>query len=212
MLILAVLMGAVGMYATFEIEWLVITRWQFMETNTLARAAMAGGLEEGAKLLVVVCVAVCFKRQFNDPIDGLIYGSMAGLGAACYEGLLFISLQNADNASLELLGPEAVRLMMHTVWGAMAGFPLSMTLFDRDWRPWIANCYVLAAALHMSWDYLVGFVQQQTTVHNLIAAVILLVSVLFFAAFVVLGNRISHDIIDPENKRMIAGTQLTRYL
>ena len=61
--------------------------------DVATRAAVIALIEEGGKLLTVLFLAnVLLRRQFNDPMDGLIYGRLAGLGMAVNESMLYLSL------------------------------------------------------------------------------------------------------------------------
>jgi RsiW-degrading membrane proteinase PrsW (M82 family) len=82
---LAVGLGAITMALADPLERLIFA---YLRTESAAAlAAVAALVEEGFKLLVVVVFAVFARRVFNDPMDGLIYGSLAGLGAALEEGV-----------------------------------------------------------------------------------------------------------------------------
>src|SRR3954471_22948744 len=44
------------------------------------KAALIAFIEEGGKLITIILFAVILAREFNDPMDGLIYGRLIGLG------------------------------------------------------------------------------------------------------------------------------------
>ena len=123
-------------------------------TGPLGIAAVAGAAEELAKLLVVGAVSLLARREFDDPMDGVVYGSMAGLGAALEESIFY---QRSAPAWYTLVpAAELVRLWAHVVLGGIVGFPLGF------WRaspkraalaalPGLA----LAAGLHFGWDAIV---------------------------------------------------------
>ena len=121
-----VLAGAVGVGVGWSIG--------FLEDATLARcggsnagpavlAGIAAVEEELARLAVVVAIAVLLPRQLNDPIDGLIYGSIVGLGMACEESREVLSW---SDPSWLLPGTEPVRLLGHLVLGGITGFAVGM--------------------------------------------------------------------------------------
>jgi RsiW-degrading membrane proteinase PrsW (M82 family) len=120
----------------------------------LTLAAVAASTEECLKLLVVVAVAVAARREFDDPMDGVVYGSMAGLGMALEESVFYVGLSPAKQTLLPVA--ELVRLWAHVVLGGIAGFPLG---FWRR-RPGAAAgaatlALAVAVALHFGWDALV---------------------------------------------------------
>ncbi len=71
------LVVALGMAAAFGIGIVEDIAIKFFNQHESAggQAAIAAFFEETAKLLIVVLVAVFFRHEFNDPIDGLVYGA-----------------------------------------------------------------------------------------------------------------------------------------
>jgi RsiW-degrading membrane proteinase PrsW (M82 family) len=89
-----------------------------------AEAAVAAILEEGARVLAVVLIAVTLPRQFDDPMDGIIYGSIVGLGMSVEESLYVLRTPMGVE---RLLYPfEVVRLLGHLVMGGIAGFGVGL--------------------------------------------------------------------------------------
>ncbi len=122
------------------------------EPGAFRIAAVASSVEELVKLLVVVTVAVLARREFDDPMDGVVYGSMAGIGAALEESVFY------HRSALGTFVPaaELVRLWAHLVLGGIVGFPLG---FWRA-RPKRAALFALgglavAVGLHFGWDAVV---------------------------------------------------------
>jgi RsiW-degrading membrane proteinase PrsW (M82 family) len=114
-------------------------------------AAAAAGIEEGARLLAVLAVAVLLPRVFNDPMDGIAYGSVAGIGMSVYESWLYLGPSPALEGPLAAL--EFARLGEHMVLGGIAGFPLGMarTGFPHAGRAF-ATCVPAAVGLHFAVD------------------------------------------------------------
>ena len=81
----------------------------------MGRAALAAIVEESAKLLIVIAVALIFRSHFNDPIDGLIYGAFAGLGGGRRRILLLHRTFRCKRRGLR--GRKAVRLLLHLLMG-----------------------------------------------------------------------------------------------
>ncbi|GMU81114.1 MAG: hypothetical protein AMXMBFR47_09850 [Planctomycetota bacterium] len=111
--------------------------------------------EDLLKLAAVAVLALAARRWFQDPLDGLIYGTYVGLGMAIEESIHFWSdgtfaMQSACNGLVRMAG--------HLVFGGIISFPLGLLLI----RPPIsrsrfaaafAACVVLTLALHFAWDY-----------------------------------------------------------
>jgi RsiW-degrading membrane proteinase PrsW (M82 family) len=152
MLTLAAALGAAAMFAVGQGQVAMI-RWLHGGDRAISNvemAILAGVSEEGAKLCVVALVSLCSRRFFNEPIDGLIYGSFAGLGAALEESLAVLSF-GPPTALLPM--QEPVRLAGHLVMGGIGGFGIGLVVVRSRWAaPGIAICLLAAVAIHTLWD------------------------------------------------------------
>jgi RsiW-degrading membrane proteinase PrsW (M82 family) len=153
-LLLATALGAAGMYAAGQVQGLIIRRVtdRGVEFTDTMLALLAGSVEEAFKFASVVVVAVLVRRKFNEPLDGLVYGSFAGLGAAIEESVWVLR----HSESLSHLPPqEPIRLAGHLVMGGIGCFGLGvLTAKRRRWHAvWaIPVCFAAAFGLHALWD------------------------------------------------------------
>ncbi len=169
--------------------------------NTLW-ALYAGVTEEVGKVLAVLAVMVLFRRHFNDPLDGLIYGSFAGLGAAIEESIAVLGF--ADGAIL-LPGQEPVRLAGHLIMGGIGGFGLGMRpLGVRRWYLWALATLAGAALLHTLWDVVAFDAHDRADLHGRATAwhtasgvVLMLVGMIAFRWLVLRGAAHSRRVFDP---------------
>ncbi|MEM1353454.1 MAG: PrsW family glutamic-type intramembrane protease [Planctomycetota bacterium] len=210
MLLLAVAGGALLMAGAFFVEEsLLIAAYNHDPGRDylLLHALLAGTIEESAKLLVVVAALVLVRRHFNDPMDGLIYGSMAGLGAALFEAVWYQvhDYQTAAAPLAQTAGTNAVRFLMHTIWGGSGGFALGLIVMKRPWRLSLMQSMGCVMALHAGWDYFVGFVEEQGNLQRLIAAVLLGTSVVWYGGQVVKANKWSREMHAPTSKKRLVG-------
>src|SRR5687768_12622618 len=129
MVLLAVAVGIVFMWAAGQVEDAALVRLQLGPGDLAAKAALIALIEGAAKLMAVLLIAASFRRHFNDPLDGLLYGTLAGLGMAIEESLLYLSLTLDKNALA--LGAEVVRLFGHSLMGGLFGFAIGLTLRPR---------------------------------------------------------------------------------
>ena len=151
LLLLCAALGAGAMTTSGRIESLVFRTWT--PTGDATTALLAAVVEELGKLAVVAAIALLDRRDFNDPLDGLIYGSVAGLGAAVEESVGF--LRGAAHAPTLLPGSEVVRISGHLVMGGIGAFGLGALRLRRPraWG-WVLSTFALAVALHFSWDWM----------------------------------------------------------
>ncbi len=120
----------------------------------LGIAAVASGTEELLKLCVVAAVAILAFREFDDPMDGIVYGSMAGIGAALEESVFYQRHSLALHSFIP--AAELVRLWAHLVLGGIVGFPLGFWRASPRRRvPAALLGLALAVGLHFCWDALV---------------------------------------------------------
>ncbi len=152
MLALAAVLGAVLMFLSGRGQGVVIA-WLHGRGHAITNgemALLAGATEEAAKLLVVAVIALASRRHFNEPIDGLIYGSFAGLGAALEESVAVLSL---GPATALLPMQEPIRLAGHLVMGGIGGFGFGLVVLRSRWvAAGIAVCLLGAIVLHTLWD------------------------------------------------------------
>ena len=120
MIVLAVVLGALGMRLIGAIELFTLV----LVDSYVAVAALAALHEEAARLVIVLAIAFVFPRQFNDPMDGIVYGSMVGLGMALEESIYMLGLLEAPDVLL--LPVELVRLLGHLVMAGIVGFAIGL--------------------------------------------------------------------------------------
>jgi len=148
-----------------------------------------------------------FRRHFNDPMDGLIYGSFVALGMALEESIFYLRLSFADGlgaSDLELVGREAVRLVLHILLGGITGFGVGLIIEHsrlRHWLPVLAGWLAASMTIHFLWDWLCGIPAAQPgqptatireeVIQRGVAVVLMLLAMAAFAYSVVLGSRLS---------------------
>lgn len=152
MLALTALLGAGGMWLAGKAQLAVIpiVISHYNGITNLQLALLAGSTEELGKLFAVICIIVIARGAFDEPLDGLIYGSFAGLGAAIEESIVVLGKGVAG----EYLPPqEPVRLAGHLVMGGIGAFGLGLLTTRSRWAvPVIAACLAGAILLHTAWD------------------------------------------------------------
>ena len=160
MLLLAVALGIGLMWTAGQLEDVLLARLMLDRNQFAAKAALVTLVEEAAKALVVVIIAYGFRRHFNDALDGLVYGTLGGLGMAIEESVMYLSFALEKDA--QTLGAEVVRLFAHSLMGGLLGFAIGLTLR----RPGGAApraprkvalpvaCAAVALVVHFSWDYI----------------------------------------------------------
>jgi len=196
MLALTVGLGAGAMALAGRLEAASFAR---LETDSTATLALVGaGYEEALKLLVVALLAL-LARSFNDPMDGLIYGSMSGLGMALEEGVAVLRAMPSGGGMLP--PEELVRLCGHLVMGGIGGFGVGC-LFFRGWKgmPGATGSFLSAVLLHFGWDVAALRAEAGTGLggrESLLGAALMLAGLLLYGRLVVIGSRWSQQVFAP---------------
>jgi RsiW-degrading membrane proteinase PrsW (M82 family) len=155
MLLAAVAMGFAAMHVCGLVEDELLRQLNAVTGRPAIRAVVVAVVEDTAKLLIVLALAFGARRHFNDPLDGIVYGTLAGLGAAVEESLLYLSL---SPATMQTLGSELVRLVAHAMMGGIVGFAVGIGARpnrQREKKPLgLAACLLLSLAFHFTWDFI----------------------------------------------------------
>ena len=69
-------------------------------------------VEESAKGVALIALALLFRREFHNALDGIVYGAMIGFGFALTENLFayFLPILTAEG-----MGPGLINILMRTV-------------------------------------------------------------------------------------------------
>jgi RsiW-degrading membrane proteinase PrsW (M82 family) len=108
--------------------------------------------EEAAKLASVYAFA--WRRpEFDERMDGIVYGARAGLGFAAVENvayLLFLPSNFNEYISI-FIGRAFLAVPGHAIWGGIAGYFAARKRFDRV-GPGALGGYLIAAMMHGLYD------------------------------------------------------------
>jgi RsiW-degrading membrane proteinase PrsW (M82 family) len=171
-------------------------------------AAIAAGVEELARLAIVLALACGLPRHFNDPMDGLVYGSLAAIGMALEETTVAVARESTLPLG-EVLPVEIVRLFGHTVMGGITGFGVGMVRRHGRGRSWIwiaAGSMLAGMAIHFLWDYvaLAGAMYVGAETWTVPASIALMaVSIVLYGVLVILGSRSSRAVFDPKSSARV---------
>lgn len=212
LLALSVLLGMGAMYLAgrAQVFWLERGGVEALLDHQYI-ALLAGTHEELGKLLVVLLIALVFRRWFNDPMDGLIYGSFAGLGAAIDESLAVVSNLEPGSA---LPAQEPVRLLGHLIMGGIGGAGLGF-MRARVWWWWIAASatFLLATLIHYLWDVIAVPANDEgvmTRVRTWQAIALMLFGLVIYGGCVIIGSAWSRRLLAPDDPRRLTRLRLPR--
>ena len=166
-------------------------------------------LQTAAKLAVPVAILLLIRKHFTDPMDGLIYGSLAGLGAAFSESIWysFIATMPEPATLLHAQGPSAIRFMLHTVWGGIAGYALGLVLMKKPYRRQLLQSLGVVLVLQVLWDLFLGYAPDgpETGGQRTVTALVLGASVVWYGLLIVQANKWSRSLHPPTSKQRLVG-------
>ena len=113
-----------SMYAALEVVGLRFDAFELARTDFTGFVAYAvlaiGGIEELAKLIPFLLFVIRFK-DFNEPIDGIIYASFIALGFAAFENVKYLHGATDPTAWARGFAAPLVHIMFASVWGYYIG-------------------------------------------------------------------------------------------
>jgi RsiW-degrading membrane proteinase PrsW (M82 family) len=112
---------------------------------------VVGVSEEGAKLLSVLILA-WRRREFDEPVDGVVYSSAAALGFAAAENAKYFAVGRMSGTVVALRG--FVTVPAHMFFAAIWGYALGQALVSRKSR--MPEAFALAALAHGAFDALLS--------------------------------------------------------
>lgn len=208
------LAGAAVMWGLGGVEDAAIARLAGANASPYVPALVAASSEETARLLIVMALAALVPRFFNDPMDGLVYGSIVGIGMALEESWAMLSQSSAPSAFLPV---ELVRVSGHLVMGGITGFGVGVTkrpgVRRRQWAGALAACFASSILLHFLWDVaalaetLSGGLARWPA---LAGSAVMLAGMVTYGALVVIGARWSRQAFAPASRRTLWGWPLDR--
>jgi len=163
--------------------------WEAVAVRTLvpgpgldaARAFSAGLLEELGKGTAVLLLFLVMRNEFDDVVDGIVYGAAVGLGFNFMETLTYMtnlyaifSPEGAGGiaAGFQWYARQVLGLFMgHATYTAFvgAGIGIARQLPSRRKKVVaIVTGFVVAIAAHFSWDAWLSFFPIETSVLGLI--------------------------------------------
>ena len=115
-----------------------------------------GPCEELSKF-AAVRLFIYRSREFDEPLDGIIYAAAAALGFASLENVFYvIDFQHGLRVQWGMLGVRSfLALPGHVMFAATWGYALGRKRFNADYKVWPR--LLLAAGLHGLYDFLLMY-------------------------------------------------------
>jgi len=149
-----------GLYSMIAAHGMASTAESFIAPDWLAQPReaprlvdaffLSGFVEELAKWVILV-TAVYHWDEFDEPLDGVVYGVAVALGFATLENWLFLIRLGLGVAWQRAL----FAVPAHALFGATMGYYAGRAKFDRGPRLWRdrALCLLAPSLFHGMYDY-----------------------------------------------------------
>lgn len=148
--------------------------------STLAFAFVGVALvEEGAKLLLLLSYPYSL-RKFNEPLDGIVYSVMIGMGFATLENVLYASHFGFQT----ILVRAMTAVPAHGAFSIILGYYVGLSKFrGQDQGKLIGKGFLIAVLLHGAYDFFI--LQMLFNWLILLAVVVLFVSIYYARKMVI---------------------------
>lgn len=122
--------------------------WQSFYTAFISAATT----EEAGKLFVIWLI-VYKKPEFDERMDGIVYGAFAGLGFALVENVLYLARSLDSGDFLMVFIMRAISAVpAHAMFAAIMGYFVAQRRFDNQ-GPGMAGGLIVAIILHGTYDF-----------------------------------------------------------
>jgi RsiW-degrading membrane proteinase PrsW (M82 family) len=146
--------------------------------------------EEGSKLLAAWLVARQ-RREFDEPVDGIVYGAAAALGFAAVENARYFA-EGRMGATL-IVSRAFTAVPAHMFFGAIWGYALGRRLVARETR--VLSYLLLAAVMHGAFDTFLSI--------DGLGLLALFVNLALASIFILfLRSALRHGVVTPEAARV----------
>ncbi len=159
-LLLAFILGigtsylSMAMYQGLDLVDLRFDAYLLAESSLVGMFAYAvlviGVIEELAKMVPFLLVVIHF-REFNEPIDGIIYASFISLGFAAVENFQYVQFASPVEAWARGFAGPVVHIVFASIWGYYIG---RARLCQRKLGLTIIVALAFTALLHGIYDFI----------------------------------------------------------
>jgi RsiW-degrading membrane proteinase PrsW (M82 family) len=127
--------------------------------DALVGGAFAGAIVEEILKFLILYFYIFKQKEFNEPMDAIVYGAAIGLGYAAMENLGYLNSGNLETAwTLSIVKVRYIPLVMHLGFGIIMGWLLSLNLFEErspfKRRVMLILALAVPVVMHGSYNYL----------------------------------------------------------
>jgi len=142
------------MYSALGLLELRYDAYYLAETNLPGLYAYSvlgiGMIEESVKILPFIVIVLRFK-EFDEPIDGIIYASFIALGFSALENIYYLDSLTTGQAYARGFAGPVVHIVFASIWGYYIG---KARLLGNPLLPVVLRSLGLTALLHGTYDFI----------------------------------------------------------
>ena len=94
------------------------------------------------------------KEEFNEPMDGIVYGVMISLGFATVENIAYVFGNEGQELRIAIMRMFTA-IPLHAVCGVILGYFVGLAKFSDDKRPLLFKGLFLAVLIHALYNYFI---------------------------------------------------------
>ena len=94
------------------------------------------------------------KEEFNEPMDGIVYAVMIGLGFATVENISYV-FKYEEQGLFVAITRMFTAIPLHAVCGVILGYFVGLAKFSDDKRPLLFKGLFLAVLIHALYNYFI---------------------------------------------------------
>jgi RsiW-degrading membrane proteinase PrsW (M82 family) len=136
-------LGVLSIVPTLALDWAVLSLVAPPADPLVGAAFDAFVTAAFPEELLKFCVLYFYcarHREFDEPMDGIVYGSVSSLGFATLENVLYVSKEGLGVALMR----AATAVPAHALWGAIMGYFVAQAKFGGKNKP---RCYLAALSI-----------------------------------------------------------------
>ena len=112
------------------------------------------------------------KPEFNEPLDGIVYGVMVSLGFATIENLLYVYIYYPDQQISVAAQRMISAIPLHASCGIIMGYYVGLAKFSSSSRIFLLKGVFFATLLHAIYNYFIFSVNGAYSILSFVALIL----------------------------------------
>ena len=155
LLIIGLFYGALSIFPIMQIEIFITSFMPHLSSfgEALYTAFLVAALTEQALRFVILYFLVWINKEFNEPMDGIVYAVFISLGFAGVENVLYVfnpSLGGIETALMRAI----ISVPAHGLFGIIMGYHFAMAKFENN-KKYLLGAFLIPWGIHGLYDAIV---------------------------------------------------------